>query len=148
MSPRGASNIHGILKVSKSFFFLVIVSRIEFSIISLEQLSQCARMVTHFFYVGVCISTSNCYFHHVLDSGIFWRVIPVFFPKKHCFSYLCCTWHCFSFSNIWNISLFSKTRFKRNYPQTYLFFSLSYLPLLAFKYLIFYVISSSLASTF
>lgn len=58
MSPQGASNIHGMLKVSKLFLFLVIVSRIRFSIISLEQLSQCARMVTHFSYVGVCISTS------------------------------------------------------------------------------------------
>lgn len=146
MSPRGESNIHGILKVSKSFFFLVIVSLVGFSIISLEQLSQCARTVTHFSYVGVCISTSNCFFHHVLDSGIFWRVISVF-SQRYCFSYLCCTRHCFWFSNIWNISLFSKTPFKRNYPQAYLFFSFSYLPLLAFKYLIFYVISSSLAST-
>lgn len=146
MSPQGASNTHGILKVSKSFFFLVIVSRVEFSIISLEQLSQCARMFTHFSYVEVCISTSNSFFHYVLDSGIFWRVISVF-SQRHCFSYLCCSRHCFWFSNIWNISLFSITRFKRNYPQAYLFFSLSYLPLLAFKYLIFYVISSSLAST-
>lgn len=146
MSPQGASNTHGILKVSKSFFFLVIVSRVEFSIISLEQLSQCARMFTHFSYVEVCISTSNSFFHYVLDSGIFWRVISVF-SQRHCFSYLCCSRHCFWFSNIWNISLFSITQFKRNYPQAYLFFSLSYLPLLAFKYLIFYVISSSLAST-
>ena len=144
MSPQGASNTHGILKVSKSFFFLVIVSRVEFSIISLKQLSQCARMVTHFSYVGVCISTS-------VFSIMFWILASseesFQFSPRHCFSYLCCTWHCFWFSNIWNISLFSKTQFRRNYPQAYLFFSLSYLPLLAFKYLIFYVISSSLAST-
>lgn len=145
MFPQGGSNVCVTLELSKSFLFLVVFSQIFHN--PLVLLSRFARMVAQFFYDGVCIcSSKRMFFNLILDSDIFWGVIPVF-SLRYCFSYL--YWTPVTISELVTSKIFSSFLMpclRASTPRHILFF-LPYLPFLMFRYLIFHFVSSNLAST-
>lgn len=74
---------------SKSFLSLIVFGQLFHD--SVVQLPQCTRMGATALTIGSVFVALRVFFHHVLDSSIFWGVILVFF-LKHCFSYLYWTW--------------------------------------------------------
>ena len=135
MFPQGTSDVCVILELSKSFLFLVTFCQLfQFTWYSC---SNVQGWVSHY---GVSIwSSQRVFFDHALDSSIFWGFIS-FFPLKHCSSCLYWIQLTIWFSNIQNISLFSKSLLRAITPKHTSFF-LQYLPLLVFN-LYFYLISS------
>lgn len=127
MFLQGAGDVCVILKLSKLFLFLVFFSQFLHT--------QFARMVAHCSYCGVSAAL-RVFFSRVLDSGIFWGVTPVF-SLRHYFSHL--YWTPVTPSDLVTHKIFPS--FLKPCLAAlilrHISFSLPYLSILAFKYLIF-----------